>query len=1261
MSSTAKPTTHRFGIDVFGPGAILSPGTTAQRAVNPTNGLTRVNTETKQLEFFVDAWIGLRGDDGYYATTEHVNTKLNANAKAVDSDKLDGYDSSAFARTEQVLTDVPANAVFTDTQRPVVNSLTSESTDESLSANQGKVLKTLIDNINAVLLSNDTSLDELQELVNFIKQNKSELDSLSIENIAGLLEALAGKLAIDGKAVDSAKLDGNNAAYYTDIVSRLGWKPVQQGGGVNQGTADIKIGNRASDSQLLLQVNDQDYQDTWPLTSTNTEKLNGQSAAYYAKASNLLTPVPEGAVFTDTWRPVSDSVASTSVSSSASSLAVKTAFDKGVEALTEANKKLNAGDKAVDSDKLDGKDFTYFAKAADVLTPVPTGAVFTDTQVPLSNLVSSTSETTAASSKAVKTAFDKGTEALLSANLKLGFNEKAVDSDKLNGQPAAYYAKTSDLQTPVPTGAVFTDTQRGVVDNLTSTSITESLTANQGRVLKALIDNIASIISSDDAALDEIQEIVNYIKQNKEELSTLDISNIAGLIAALDGKLPIDGKAVDSTLFNGNEVSFFAPATDVKTPVPAGAVFTDTWRPISDSVTTSSTSTSASLTAVKTAYDRGTEALQLADTKMTDGAALAGPNGLTYWQKSYTVSAESSSKLRDKSDNVLNPNRVYRVNCHVASLDANALVAVLHSNNGWKSHLTAMENLDVNQVNIVIDTDGEPSLVTTSTEPLTVNVYHESYHGAGQTGKGLAEQFGSDGYLTSLTEGLFYKDAKVFTTGNMGTGSGLDAERLNGQLAEFYAKSSDLQTPVPTGAVFTDTWRPVVDAVNSTSKTSSGSANAVKSAYDLAQEAYQIAESKLPGEATAINAERLGGQVPAYYVKASDVLTPVPAGAVFTDTQVTLSNSTSSASTASAATSLAAKTAYDKGAEALQLASEKLDANAAAVDSNKLNGQSAAYYAKASDLLTPVPEGAVFTDTWRDTVDNLLSTSTVSSLTANQGRNLKAMIDDINAVLNSDDLTLDEFQEIVDFIKQNKTSLEALGISNIAGLESALLGKLAVDGKAVDSERFDGQLSSYYAKSSEVLTPVPLGAVFTDTQVELSNSVISVSETVAASSKAVKTAYDKGNQALSVAIGKLDANAAAVDSDKFGNQLPAYYAKVSDLQTAVPEGAVFTDTWRPVSDAVDSAVSDTAASSQAVKTAYDKGTAALTEANKKLNANAKAVDSDKLDGKDSTEFVGTQGDQSVTGVKTFNDGISLGGGSRLSYDSLTESMVFSFI
>lgn len=54
-------------------------------------------------------------------------------------------------------------------------------------------LKTLIDNLTRILQSPDTELDELREIVAYIKQNKHILSTLGISNIAGLEDALAAK------------------------------------------------------------------------------------------------------------------------------------------------------------------------------------------------------------------------------------------------------------------------------------------------------------------------------------------------------------------------------------------------------------------------------------------------------------------------------------------------------------------------------------------------------------------------------------------------------------------------------------------------------------------------------------------------------------------------------------------------------------------------------------------------------------------------------------------------------------------------------------------------------------------------------------------------------------------------------------------------------------------------------------------------------------------------------------------------------------
>ena len=75
-----------------------------------------------------------------------------------------------------------------------------------------------------------------------------------------------------------------------------------------------------------------------------------------------------------------------------------------------------------------------------------------------------------------------------------------------------------------------------VVDNVTSTATDVPLSANQGKILKDLINAINTLLTSDNIDLDTLQEVVDYIETNRETLDALSISSITGLQAALDLK-----------------------------------------------------------------------------------------------------------------------------------------------------------------------------------------------------------------------------------------------------------------------------------------------------------------------------------------------------------------------------------------------------------------------------------------------------------------------------------------------------------------------------------------------------------------------------------------------------------------------------------------------------------------------------------------------------------------------------------------------------
>lgn len=139
----------------------------------------------------------------------------------------------------------------------IVDDLISVNADKPLSANQGKVLKAMVDNINLLIASDDTTLDELQEVVNFIKANRTDLDALTLDNIA---ETATNKwFTVDEKTKLVAIEDGATADQTAAEIETL-----------YEGLADT---NKYTDSEKAQLV-----------TNTNGVLSNAQSIANLATA-----------------------------------------------------------------------------------------------------------------------------------------------------------------------------------------------------------------------------------------------------------------------------------------------------------------------------------------------------------------------------------------------------------------------------------------------------------------------------------------------------------------------------------------------------------------------------------------------------------------------------------------------------------------------------------------------------------------------------------------------------------------------------------------------------------------------------------------------------------------------------------------------------------------------------------------------------------------------------------------------------------------
>lgn len=109
------------------------------------------------------------------------------------------------------------------------------------------------------------------------------------------------------------------------------------------------------------------------------------------------------------------------------------------------------------------------------------------------------------------------------------------------------------------------DLHINIQDNLESDSTQDALSANQGKVLKGIIDEIKKVINITDDDFRNLQDIINYIEENREKFDDLTIANIKGLQVALDSKLNRDDStyvAPNSALLESHPASDFVLNTN---------------------------------------------------------------------------------------------------------------------------------------------------------------------------------------------------------------------------------------------------------------------------------------------------------------------------------------------------------------------------------------------------------------------------------------------------------------------------------------------------------------------------------------------------------------------------------------------------------------------------------------------------------------------------------------------------------------------------
>jgi len=487
------------------------------------------------------------------------------------------------------ITQLPAVTTAADASLlPVV---VGGATSQISKANLLKEITTWMSSINSLLASDDTTLDELQEIVTFIKANKTTLDALAIPNIAGLQAALNAKaLAVHGHtAADVSDFDDEVAAN-TNVASNTAHRAnTSNPHGVSK--AQIGLTNVINTLQLVAA----DVEDV--LTSSSASKPLSANQGRVLKGlidnintllssdENTLDSLQEVVDFIETNKSTLDALSIASIAGLQNALDSKAADANVVHKSgdeTIAGKKTFTGQPYFSNNyiKLD-KDFGFVLDAYNVggrnkiwtiTEQYPNYGISyyegspDDVRIHISN-----------NPAAPDWKIDGNGDGFYRRDLSVARNlgvvgnitiaDDAFDDADWNGNLTvptknALRDKFATVQSAIDSKAAashvsesnnphsVTKDQVGlsnvidalqlvaadVNDTLTSSDAAKPLSANQGRILKGLIDNINTLLSSDETNLDTLQEIVDFIELNKSTLDALSIGSISGLQAALDGK-----------------------------------------------------------------------------------------------------------------------------------------------------------------------------------------------------------------------------------------------------------------------------------------------------------------------------------------------------------------------------------------------------------------------------------------------------------------------------------------------------------------------------------------------------------------------------------------------------------------------------------------------------------------------------------------------------------------------------------------------------
>ena len=462
----------------------------------------------------------------------------------------------------------------------VINSLTSTSVSDALSANQGRVLNTnkqdkLVSGTNIKTINNQSILGSGNIVIEGGGAEYQAGTNISISNntisVTGRVASASTCLSASTATSSTNATNATNATYATNLgnstasytkssldtalAGKLGTGATAADSSKLGGTAAsgyLKTGATAADSSKLGGVAASGYLTTGG-TAADSSKLGGTAASGYAKTGGTYASMTVGNATKATSATTSNSaVTSTSAITSISAVTTTNATNatyatnlgNSTASYTKSSLdtalagKLGTAGTAADSSKLGGVAASSYARTSGTYNSMTVGAAGTSTYA--SRLGDSSSYYTYSS---IETALSN----------KLGTGDTAADSSKLGGVAASSYAKTNGSYSSMYVGTAGSSTYAGYLG--TSTGNYTYSTLNSA---------LSGKLGTGDTAADSSKlggtAASGYLKTGA---TAYDSSRLGGVAAS--GYLTTGGTAYNSTRWGGYKIVVGSIGSDSNT------------------------------------------------------------------------------------------------------------------------------------------------------------------------------------------------------------------------------------------------------------------------------------------------------------------------------------------------------------------------------------------------------------------------------------------------------------------------------------------------------------------------------------------------------------------------------------------------------------------------------------------------------------------------------------------------------------------------